>query len=155
METYRKPTKKDFVIKNQRMKVISDAGAIYALMDKDDRWHLEVKRVLEEEKLELILPSTTLPEICYIASKYLGIEAELGFLRSVIEGEVKVEEADINDYRFALSYMEEYRGMNISFVDATVIAVAERLGIFTLFTINKRHFSQTKTKKGKSFNLLP
>ena len=63
METYRKPTKKDFVIKNQRMKVISDAGAIYALMDKDDRWHLEVKRVLEEEKLELILPSTTLPEI--------------------------------------------------------------------------------------------
>jgi predicted nucleic acid-binding protein len=137
------------------MRIIADTGAIYALMDEDDRWHGEVKRILEEQKLELILPSTTLPEICYLANKYLGVEAELGFLRSVVEGEIKVEGVDIKDYVLALSYMEKYRSINIGFVDATVIAVAERLAIYTLLTTDRRHFSQVKTKKGKSFNLLP
>ncbi len=34
------------------MRIIADTGAVYALMDKDDKWHSEVKRILEEEKLE-------------------------------------------------------------------------------------------------------
>ncbi len=137
------------------MRIIGDTGALYALMDEDDRWHDEAKRVLEEKRLELILPSTILPEVCYLANKYLSLEAELEFLRSVIEGEIRVEEVNIKDYRSALRYMEKYKNMNIGFVDATIIAVAERLGILTLFTTDRRHFSQIKTKKGKSLNLLP
>ena len=137
------------------MRVITDTGALYALMDEDDGWHSEAKKILEEEKLGLILPSTILPEVCYLANKYLSLEAELGFLRSVVEGEIKVEEVNIKDYRSALNYMEKYKDINIGFVDATLIAVAERLEINTLFTTDRRHFSQIKTKKGKSFNLLP
>jgi hypothetical protein len=72
-----------------------------------------------------------------------------------VEGEIKVEEVSIKDYRSALKYMEKYRDINIGFVDATVIAVAERLSIYVLFSIDKRHFSQIKTKKGKPFYLLP
>jgi predicted nucleic acid-binding protein len=133
------------------MRVIADTGAIYALMDEDDRWHREARRVLEEKKLEVILPSTTLPEICYLANKYLGVEAELRFLKSIVEGEIKVEEVSIKDYRSALKYMEKYRDINIGFVDATVIAVAERLSIYVLFSIDKRHFSRIKTKRGNLF----
>src|ERR671931_2888890 len=137
------------------MRIISDTGVVYALMDEDDKWHKEAKRILEEKKLETILPSTTLPEICYLANKHLGIEAELQFLKSIVEGEIKVEEVSIKDYKAALKYMEKYKDINIGFVDATVITVAERLSIYTLFTIDRRHFSQIKTKKGKPFHLLP
>ncbi|MGH7890111.1 MAG: type II toxin-antitoxin system VapC family toxin [Thermodesulfobacteriota bacterium] len=137
------------------MRVIADIGPIYALMDRDDSWHGKVKGVIEEKRLELILPSTILPEICYLANKYLGVEAEIGFVRAVAEGEIKVEEVDIKDYRSALKHMETYKELNIGFVDATVIAVAERLETYALLTTDRRHFSQIKTGKGKSFNLLP
>lgn len=137
------------------MKVIAGTGALYALMDQDDKWHSEAKKVFEAKKLELIIPSTVIPEICYLANKYLGLEAELKFLGSVVEGEIKVEEVNIKDYRSALMYMRKYKDINIGFVDATVIVVAERLKIYTLFSIDRRHFSQIKTGKGKSFDLLP
>jgi predicted nucleic acid-binding protein len=134
------------------MRIIADTGAIYALMDEDDKWHDRVKKTLEEQKLKLILPSTILPEICCLANKYLGVETELGFLRSAVEGEIKVEEVGIRDYALALNYMGKYKDTNIGFVDATVIAVAERLAIYSLLTTDRRHFPQVKTK---SFNLLP
>ncbi len=137
------------------MKVVADTGALYALMDEDDKWHGDAKRILEEKELELILPSTVIPEVCYLTNKYLGIEAELGFLKSIVEGEIIVEEVEIRDYRSALKYIEKYKDINIGFVDAIVIAVAERLEIYNLFTIDRRHFSQITTRKGKSFNLLP
>ena len=137
------------------MRVIADTGAVYALMDEDDSWHSEVKRVFVEEKLELIFPSTIIPEICYLANKYLSLKAEIKFLKSVIGGEIKVEDVNIKDFRTALNYMEKYEDINIGFVDASIIAVAERLGIFNLFTTDRRHFSQIKTYKGKPFALLP
>ena len=137
------------------MRVIADTGPIYALIDEDDSWHSKVKRVIEEKRLELILPSTILPEICYLANKYLGAEVEIGFVKAVAEGEIKVEEVDIKDYRSALKHLKTYKKLNIGFVDATVIAVAERLEMYTLLTTDRRHFSQIKTGKGKSFNLLP
>ncbi len=52
------------------MKVVADTGALYTLMDGDDRWHGDAKRTLEEKKLELVLPSTVIPEVCYLANKY-------------------------------------------------------------------------------------
>ncbi len=85
----------------------------------------------------------------------LGIEAELSFIQSIAEGEVIVEEVQIKDYRSALKYMTKYRDMNIGLVDATLIAVAERMDIYTLLAINRRHFSIIKTLSGKSFGLLP
>jgi len=137
------------------MRIVADTGAIYALMDKDDKWHSRAKRVLREEELELILPTTVLPEVCYLTNKYLGIKAELTFLKSILEGEIQIEELNISDYKSSIKYMEKYNDLNIGFVDATVIAVAERLSIYNLFTTDRRHFSQVKTEKEKTFKLLP
>jgi uncharacterized protein len=137
------------------MRIVADTGAIYALMDKDDRWHSRAKRILKEEKLELILPSTILPEVCYLTNKYLGIKAELTFLKSILKGEIQIEELNISDYKSSIKYMEKYNDLNIGFVDATVIAVAERLSIYDIFTTDRRHFSQVKTERGNTFQLLP
>ena len=137
------------------MRIVADTGAIYALMDKDDRWHSRAKMALREEELKLILPSTILPEVCYLANKYLGVKAELMFLKSILSGEIQVEELNIDDYKLSVKYIEKYNDLNIGFVDATVIAVAERLGIYALFTTDRRHFSQVKTEGGNTFKLLP
>ena len=137
------------------MKVIADTGAVYALLDKSDKWHKNCKKYFFEFNLELILPATTIPEICYLTNKYLGQKVENTFIKSITDGELRVEDLKIDDYHAALYYLKKFSDLNIGFVDATVISIAKRLGIYDLFTIDRRHFSQIKTKYGKAFNLIP
>ena len=135
-------------------KVIADTGAIYALADRSDRWHERVKRFVEVESPTLILPVTTLPEICYLINKYLGQESEELFLKAVTEGELILEEIKLSDVRTALSYMKTYRDLNLGFVDASLLAVAHRMGIYDILTTDRRDFSSVRVK-GRKLNLLP
>lgn len=137
------------------MRVIADTGAIYALLDENDKWHKSCKESFFELNLELILPATTIPEICYLVNKYLGQKVENTFIKSITEGEIQVEDLKIDDYHIALYYLKKYSDLNIGFVDSTIISIAKRLEIYDLFTIDRRHFSQIKTKEGKAFNLIP
>jgi len=63
-------------------KVIVDTGALYALVDKSDKWHIKVKDFIEKHNPTLIIPCSILPEVCYLINKYLGQEAEINFLVS-------------------------------------------------------------------------
>lgn len=137
------------------MRVIADTGAVYALLDENDKWHNSCKRSFFDLNLELILPVTTIPEICYLANKYLGQKVENAFIESILNGEFRIEELKIDDYKISLYYLKKYSDLNIGFIDSTIISIAKRLQIYDLFTIDKRHFSQIKTKKRKSFNLIP
>ncbi len=134
--------------------MIADTGAIYALTDKSDKWHERVKRFIQKESPTLILPSTTLPEICYLINKYLGQDKEEIFLRAVLKGELLLEEVVLEDIKVALDYMKNYRELNLGFVDASVLAVAQRLKVYDLLTTDRRDFSPVKIK-GKKLNLPP
>ena len=135
-------------------KVIADTGAIYALADRSDRWHERVKRFVQKESPTLILPNTTLPEICYLINKYLGQDKEEIFLRAILQGELAIEEVGLEDIRVALDYMRKYRELNLGFVDASVLAVARRLRVYDLLTTDRRDFSSVKVN-GRELNLLP
>jgi len=51
--------------------------------------------------------------------------------------------------------LKQYADANIGFVDASLVAVAERLGINTIFTTDRRHFSLIKPAHSPAFTLLP
>ncbi len=48
-----------------------------------------------------------------------------------------------------------YRDANIGFVDASVVAIAERLKISGVLTTDRRHFETIKPQHCKEFRLLP
>lgn len=48
-----------------------------------------------------------------------------------------------------------YADLRLGAVDASVIAVAERLSISTLITIARRHFSVVRPRHIEAFELLP
>lgn len=137
------------------MKIVADTGALYALMDKSDWWHQETKAYIETSKDKLIVPSPVLPEICYLANKYLGWHAEHTFLKSIVQNEITIHEIKKEQFQDILYYIEKYKDSNIGFVDAAVIVAAESLNISTIFTIDKKHFSIIRTKAGKHFEIAP
>jgi predicted nucleic acid-binding protein len=135
--------------------VIVDTGILYAIADRDDAWHGPVKTYLKTQTDTLIVPVMVLPETCYLLNTYIGPDAERRFIASFLQGEMKVEGMTGDDLRRTSNLLEQYAHANIGFVDATVVAVAERLKIRRILTTDRRHFSLIHPRHCPLFELLP
>jgi uncharacterized protein len=135
--------------------VVMDTGVIYALADRRDSWHNRAVAWFTSFKGRLIVPVTVVPEACYLLNTHLFPEAEAAFVRSLATGELRLEQVTDSDLSRALELLATYRDANIGLVDASVIAVAERLKSTTILTTDRRHFSLIKPKHRDSFVLAP
>ena len=135
------------------MAVIIDTGILYALADADDRWHEPAIAWVQGTSDLIIAPVTVLPEVTYLLHTRLGADAELAFVNSVTAGEIEIEELRRQDLTRTSEILRRYP--DIGFVDATVVAIAERLKIDTLATTDRRHFMAVRPKHLKTFTLVP
>jgi predicted nucleic acid-binding protein len=123
--------------------------------DRDDDWHSRVVRFLKRSPHELIVPSPVLPEAAYLLAAHLGPEAEQELIRSVVNGEMTLEEITLQDLRRTLELLDRHAAARIGFVDAAVVATAERLKISRILTTDRRDFSLIRPRHCKAFELLP
>jgi predicted nucleic acid-binding protein len=96
-----------------------------------------------------------LPEICCLLQTRIGAAAEERFLRAVAEGEFRIEFLDQLDVERAVELVAVYTDMPLGFVDASVMALAERNGTREILTTDRRHFSVVRPRHARRFTLLP
>jgi uncharacterized protein len=135
------------------MAILVDTGILYALADADDRWHHSASAWLEDVSELLIVSVTALPEVAYLLQTRLGAAAELAFVQSLVAGELDVEDLRRPDLVRCSDVMRRYP--QIGFVDASIVAMAERLKIETIATTDRRHFESIRPKHTKAFRLVP
>jgi len=110
---------------------------------------------LDRSSDSLLTPVTVLPEAAYLLENHLGVDAERKLIESVVSGELAVEELTHQDFRRALELLRTYARSRIGFVDASVVAVAERLKITRILTTDRRDFSIIRPRHCKGLELLP
>lgn len=137
------------------MTIIADTGPLYALVDSSDAWNERVTSWWKAASRDVVVPVTVLPEVAYLLARRIGPSAEEAFIRSVAEGELVLEPVEPDDITRAADLMRDYADISLGFVDATVVAVAERLGARELLTTDRRHFSVIRPRHLRSFALLP
>lgn len=137
------------------MAVIADTGALVAQADGDDQYHAVIDRFLSRTREVIIVPSPVVPEVCYLLSENLGAEVELKFVRSLAAQELSVEHFTVEDLKRAVEILEQYRDAEFGMVDATVMAMAERMKIKTILTIDRRDFSLFRPRHCEAFTLVP
>jgi hypothetical protein len=54
-----------------------------------------------------------------------------------------------------LELMRQYADNAIGFVDASIVAVAERLGVRRILTLDRRHFGQIRPRHCDALDILP
>ena len=135
--------------------IVVDTGPLYAMADRDDDWHARVVRFVGSSRDELIVPVAVLPEAAYLLGVHLGAHAERRLVRSVANGEMTMAELTIQDLRRTLELLDRYAAARIGFVDASVVATAERLGISRILTTDRRDFAMIRPRHCKTFELLP
>jgi predicted nucleic acid-binding protein len=87
-----------------------------------------------------VLPWAILPEVDYLVSRHLGSQAQQVLLTDLAEGAFSVEWGDDEDLAAAHHIHTRYRRLGLGLVDATVIAVAERLKARAIATLDVKHF---------------
>jgi uncharacterized protein len=133
--------------------VLVDTGILYALADADDAWHGRAVEWVEARTELLIVPVSVLPEAAYLLHSRLGPAAELAFAHSIAAGELEVEALRRQDFERCCEVMRKYPALG--FVDASVVAVAERLKVRAIATTDRRHLSAVVPKHAARFQLLP
>jgi predicted nucleic acid-binding protein len=132
-----------------------DTGAIFAIADQSDSWHVPCNTFVDSYKGKLIVPCPVVPEVCYFLNRYLGPKIEGAFLKSLSQGEVVLDHFPDDDLQRCRQLMEKYANLNLGFVDAAVIAMCERRKISAILTTDRKHFSVVRSKLGIPFRLLP
>jgi predicted nucleic acid-binding protein len=76
-------------------------------------------------------------------------------MRSVRRGEVRIETLSQADLTRTVAVMEQYQDARLRFVDASLVAVAERLRVREILTTDRRHFSLVRPRHCANFALRP
>lgn len=137
------------------MAIIVDTGPLYALADADDEYHQAVRKYIATVGEPLIVPSAVVPEVCYLLRERLGAEAELQFLRSLARQELLLEDFTRADLDRVLQILEQYAAARFGMVDAAVMAIAERLKIKVVLTLDRRDFGMYRPRHCPAFDLVP
>ena len=135
------------------MPLLLDTGALYALADADDDWHSRVRDFLKGQRQSLLTPVTVIPEATYLIRKRLGPAAETEFGESLAAGEIGVENLTVRDLKRCAELLRTYDFLG--FVDASVVAIAERLKLGAVVTTDRRDFARVRPAHVPAFQLLP
>jgi uncharacterized protein len=135
------------------MPLLVDTGILYALADRTDAWHQKSRRLLQSSREHLLAPVTILPEVAYLMRERIGQQAEQAFVESIAAGEIAVEDLDQADWQRVSELMATYDAIGV--VDASVIAIAERLKLTTLATTDRRHFTIVRPAHVERLTLVP
>ena len=114
-----------------------DTSAVVALWDSSEDRHAATVTLLDRERIAL-LPWATLGEIAYFIEYRHNRRTLSAFIRHLIDGAFELDTGS-GDLPRVLELVERYEDLPLGFVDAAVIACAERNGGRVL-TYDYRHF---------------
>ena len=137
------------------MALICDTGPLYAAMDRADDDHGICAQLLEDSNETLVVPAPVVVELDWLASSRLGPTAFDAFLADIEQGVIRVAELTPADYSRSRELCAQYADLPLGFVDASVLAVVERLDEAKLATLDHRHFSVVRPRHTAFLTLLP
>lgn len=103
----------------------------------------------------VVVPVTVLPEVTYLLHTRIGPAAEEAFVAAIADGDFLIEPLEAEDVTRAVALMRQYGDLPLGFVDATIIATAERLDARAVLTTDRRHVSVVRSPHVGALTLLP
>ncbi len=135
------------------MVAVVDTGPLYAAVDEDDADHERCRAALEDAQYRLVIPALIVAEATYLIGTRLGPEVEARFLKSLAV--MDVEAPTPEDWPRIADLVEQYADFPLGGADASVVALAERLGVDTIVTLDDRHFRAVRPTHRRAFRLVP
>lgn len=132
---------------------VVDAGPLCAAANSKDPDHGRSLELLQRRDLDLVVAAMVITEVTQLLGSRYGPKAEARFLRGLAG--FAVEPPTAEDCTRIGELVELYADFPLGGVDASVIALAERLGTPLVLTLDHRHFAAVKPAHCDALQLLP
>jgi uncharacterized protein len=129
------------------------AAALYR--DPNHRRCVDLFAGLRLANREMVLPAPIVAEVGYLLERKAGARAEAVFLRALAEGDFTTVELTAADYARMAELVEQYGDLPLGTSDASVVALAERLNVTEVATLDLRHFTVVRPRHAQALTLLP
>jgi uncharacterized protein len=104
---------------------------------------------------ELLVPATVVAEVGYLLAREAGPQVEALFLQSLADGDFSAIELTTSDFTRMAELVVTYGDLPLGTTDASVIALAERLKLTEVATLDHRHFTVVRPAHVDALTLLP
>lgn len=130
-----------------------DTGAILALLDRTDRWHSLCIDAFQHFRLPLVTSEAVLAELFHLlGDSRHEMETTWRFVRS---GAIKLAAIEDSELPSIQSLMSRYWDRPMDFADATLVHLARREGLSTIFTVDHADFETYRIEGRRRFRVLP
>jgi predicted nucleic acid-binding protein len=134
--------------------LVADTGVVYAALDRTDADHDACTSLLGSGAA-VTIPAPVVFEVDWLARTRGFPRAIDLLLTSIVDESVLVVDLDQEDYLRVRDLVRRYADLPLDTVDASVVAVAERLEQDTIATLDRRHFSGVRPSHTTAFTLVP
>ncbi len=137
------------------MALVLDTGPLLAALDAADPDHARCATLLNESQEDLVVPALVLAELDYWCHKRLSTDAWIVFLEDMLNGAYRLEAPSTAELERCKELQSKYADQALGVVDASVLALVERLEEDKLATLDYRHFSVLRPNHVEALRLLP
>ena len=135
--------------------LIVDTGVLVATADRSDNDHQACRTLLETDDGPLITTAKIIAEVAYMIDRQVGPAGELALYDSIIDGTLRIETLTSTDWQRVRELVDRYQDLPLGGSDASLIAIAERLGASRIATLDHRHFRVVRPTHCQAFELIP
>ncbi len=134
--------------------LLIDTGIFVAAADRDEPHHSDCAALLRT-RTDLAVTATVIPEAAWPIETRLGPAVEARFLTVVTSPRFTIIDLTDTDYQRAIALIGTYTDLGLGFVDASIIAIAERHNTTQIATLNHRDFAVVRPAHCDAFDLVP
>lgn len=130
---------------------LADTGALLAYLDAGDRWHSRCREAFRGLRLPLATSTAVITELFHLIDDH-EYDLTWRFIRS---GAITIMPVTDRDLPELDTLMHRYRDRPMDFADATLVHLAQREAISTVFSVDHDDFETYRIAKRKRFQIVP
>ncbi|HUY49854.1 MAG TPA: PIN domain-containing protein [Streptosporangiaceae bacterium] len=138
--------------------IVCDTGPLVAAALSNDSDHQACVALFSELHAAgrtLLVPATVVAEVGYLLAREAGPRVESLFLQSLAGGDFSPVDLTTADYSRMGELVITYGDLPLGTTHASVIAIAERLKLTEVATLDRRHFAVVRPTHVNALTLLP
>jgi uncharacterized protein len=133
---------------------LMDAGPLIAIVNRGDPHHTACVGILRAHGGPFYTTLPVMTEAMYLCERRLGWLAQQALWQMMLRGDLLLEHPSPQELLRMAELMEKYRDHPMDFADASLVALAERLALNRIFTLDYNDFSTYRMHKSRAFTLL-
>ena len=131
-----------------------DAGPLIAILSRRDKHHGACARIIQDLDCAFYTTLPVLTEAMYIVRERVGWAAQDALWKMILRGDLLIQNLLPADLLRMSELMDKYSDRPMDFADASLVALAERLSLTRVFTVDRNDFSTYRMADKKPFTIL-